>query len=75
MKKSTKIFIALLVVVAALAVTYRMVNRAPSADLTADAQVKEIITSGGCLSCHSAASDLPFYAGFPVVGKMVHKDV
>ena len=75
MKKSTKVLIALLVVVTALVVTYCIVSRAPSADLTADAQVKEIIASGGCLSCHSSSSDLPFYASFPVVGKMVHKDV
>lgn len=32
MKKSTKLIVALLVVVAALAVTYRLMHRVPSAD-------------------------------------------
>lgn len=75
MKKSTKLVIALLVVVALLIVTYRVVNRAPSKELTADAQMQEIITSGGCLSCHSANPDLPFYASWPVAGSLVMKDV
>ena len=47
MKKSTKFIIALLVTVGALAITYRVVNQAPSKDLAADAQMQEIITSGG----------------------------
>lgn len=46
MKKSTKFIIALLVTVGALAITYRVVNQAPSKDLAADAQMQEIITSG-----------------------------
>ena len=33
MKKSTKLIVALLVVVAALAVTYRLMHRVPSADV------------------------------------------
>ena len=44
MKKSTKFIIALLVTVGALAITYRVVNQAPSKDLAADAQMQEIIT-------------------------------
>ena len=54
MKKSTKLIIALLVTVGFLAVTYCVVNRAPSQELTADVQMQEIITSGGCLRCHSS---------------------
>lgn len=60
MKKSTKLIIASLVVVGFLAVTYCVVNRAPSQELTADVQMQEIITSGGCLRCHSSNPDLPF---------------
>ena len=44
MKKSTKLIVALLVVVAALAVTYRLMNRVPSADLEANAQMQQILT-------------------------------
>ena len=75
MKKSTKFIIALLVTVGALAITYRVVNQAPSKELAADAQMQEIITSGGCLQCHSGSPDLPFYASWPVAGGMVQKDV
>ena len=49
MKKSTKLMVALLVIVAALAVTYRLMNRVPSADLEANAQMQQIITDAGCL--------------------------
>ena len=48
MKKSTKLMVALLVIVAALAVTYRLMNRVPSADLEANAQMQQIITDAGC---------------------------
>ena len=74
MKKSTKLIIALLVVVGFLAVTYCVVNRAPSQELTADAQMQEIITSGGCLRCHSSNPDLPFYANWPVANGMIMKE-
>lgn len=40
MKKSTKFIIALLVTVGALAITYRVVNQAPSKELAADAQMQ-----------------------------------
>lgn len=75
MKKSTKLIVALLVVVAALAVTYRLMHRVPSADLTADAQMQQIITDAGCLRCHTSNPDLPFYASMPIAGKMVMEDV
>ena len=75
MKKSTKLIVALLVVVAALAVTYRLMNRVPSADLEANAQMQQIITDAGCLRCHTSNPDLPFYAGMPVAGKIVMEDV
>ena len=54
MKKSTKLIVALLVVVAALAVTYRLMHRVPSSDLSADAQMQQIITDAGCLRCHTS---------------------
>ena len=44
MKRSTKLIVALLVVVAALAVIYRLMHRVPSADLEANVQMQQIIT-------------------------------
>ena len=62
MKKSTKLIVALLVVVAALAVTYRLMHRVPSADLEANAQMQQIITDAGCLRCHTSTPDLSMQA-------------
>lgn len=75
MKKSTKLIVSLLVVVAALAVTYRLMHRVPSADLEANARMQQIITDAGCLRCHTSTPDLPFYASMPVAGKIVMEDV
>ena len=75
MKKGTKLIVALLVVVAALAVTYRLMHRVPSSDLEANAQMQQIITDAGCLRCHTSTPDLPFYASMPVAGKIVMEDV
>ena len=65
----------LLVAVAAMMLVYRLVNQLPSADLPANLQVLEIFEEGGCLSCHSADPDVPFYAKMPVAGKIVMKDI
>ena len=66
----------LLVAVAALFLAYRLVsNRLPSSDLPANAQVYQIFEEGGCISCHSADPEIPFYAKMPVAGKIVMKDI
>lgn len=75
MKKSTKLIVALLVVVAALAVTYRLMHQVPSAELEANAQMQQMISDAGCLRCHTSTPDLPFYASMPVAGKMVMQDI
>mgnify|MGYP002519761594 CR=1 FL=1 len=69
-----KLTVALLVIAAVMVVVYRAVNRVPSADLPANERVYEIFTDGGCLDCHSADPELPFYADFPVMGDMVKQD-
>lgn len=76
MKRFIKWFaVAALAVVAVLAVIYRAVNKAPSADLSQAERVAAIFDDGGCISCHSENPDLPFYAGWPVIGKLVKDDV
>ena len=76
MKKLIRIsLVSLLVAAAALVAVYRAVNRVPSADLPQSERVYRIFEEGGCLSCHSADPKLPFYAKFPVAGKMVMNDV
>ena len=66
---------ALLVAVAAMAVTYRAVNRVPSADMPQIDRVYAIFEEGGCLSCHSADPKVPFHAKLPVAGKIIMKDI
>lgn len=66
---------ALLIVAAALVLVYRAMNRVPSEELPEYMQVYQIFEKGGCLSCHSADPDLPFYAKLPLAGNIVMKDV
>lgn len=65
----------LLVAAAASVIVYRLMNQLPSADLPVNEQVLDILEDGGCISCHSADPELPFYTKLPVVGKVVMKDV
>lgn len=75
MKKSSKIVLSVLVAAAVLFGVYRMMNTAPSASLDSDAQMAEIIESSGCMACHTANPELPFYADFPVAGNLVKEDI
>ena len=75
MKKSSKIVLAILIIAAVLFGVYRMMNTAPSAELDGNAQMVEIIENNGCLACHTANPPLPFYANFPVAGKLVKEDI
>ena len=67
--------VLLLVAAAAMVIVYRMVNKVPSAELAQREQVLQIFEDGGCLSCHSADPELPFYAKLPVAGNVVMKDI
>ena len=75
MKKSSKLILSVLVVVAVLFGVYRMANKAPSANMDSNAQMAEIVASGGCMACHAANPQMPFYADFPLVGKVVKEDI
>ena len=70
------LLIGVLVLIVTLFVIYRISVKAPSGDEYSDAaKATAIFVKGGCLSCHSATPDLPFYANMPLVGNMVKKDV
>ena len=76
MKKLVKFLaVGLLIAAAVLTVVYRAVNSVPSSELPLNEQVYQIFTDGGCLSCHSADPELPFYADLPVMGDIVKADV
>ncbi|MBP3423807.1 MAG: heme-binding domain-containing protein [Alistipes sp.] len=69
-----RLCLGLLVVVALLVVAYRVSCKAPSAELSQTERVAAIFEDGGCLSCHSAEPELPFYASFPIMGDVVVAD-
>lgn len=54
---------------------YCCMDGTPSATVEKNAQIAGIIESGGCLECHTADPNLPFYAEFPIAGDMVKEDV
>lgn len=58
-------------------VTYRVMtaNSTPSKELAPEARIVAILENGGCISCHSANPELPFYANIPVAGDMVKADI
>lgn len=69
------VLIGVLVLIVALFVIYRISVKAPSGEEYSDAaKATAIFVKGGCLSCHSATPELPFYANVPLVGDMVKKD-
>lgn len=75
MRNIGKLLTVLAAIVLLLAIVYRVVNRAPSEKAETHVQAKEILLSGNCLACHSEKGETPFYAEFPVVGKMVKEDI
>lgn len=75
MKKIKQLFVAALAVIAALVVVYRVVNQPPADDMPIEARVLAILEEGGCMSCHSAEPDVPFYATLPVAGDVVMQDI
>ena len=74
MKKSKLLILALVLAVVVVAV-YRISNRPPSAEYTPEARVAAILVQGGCLDCHTKDAEPPFYADFPIVGKIVRQDI
>ena len=70
------LLIVALAFVVVLFVIYRVVvsGSTPSQELALDARVTAILEDGGCISCHTANPELPFYANLPVAGKLVKQD-
>lgn len=75
MKKSSKLILALVAVIVVLAIAYRAVNKTPSADLPANEQLAQVLTDGGCMACHSAQPELPFYANWPIAKGLIEQHV
>ena len=74
MKRGT-VVITLVGVMLVVATVYAYLNRPPAEDLSRAEQVLQIFDKGGCLSCHSANPELPFYFKMPVADKIMKKDI
>ena len=70
------LLIVALAFVVVLFVIYRVMvsGSTPTEELALDARVTAILEDGGCISCHTANPELPFYANLPVAGKLVKQD-
>lgn len=68
--------VVLMLAVALIAGTvYAYLNRPPAEDLSRTERVLQILEKGGCLDCHSAEPDLPFYFKMPVADKIMQQDI
>ena len=74
MKKSTFILLVMGFVLVAGTV-YALMNRPPAEDLSRTERVLQILDKGGCLDCHSAEPNLPFYFKMPVADKIMKQDI
>ena len=72
--KKKLLFLALVLAVVAVAI-FRISERVPSAEYPLNERVAAIFVKGGCLECHSAEPQMPFYFKLPVVGNIMKKDV
>lgn len=75
MKKTNLFLLTGAVTIAGAAIVYRAVNKAPDASLPADEATAQILDDGGCIFCHTAEPELPFYAKFPLAKTLIEKDV
>ena len=69
--------LAVLLLAAVLCVVYfiSITPPAPSKELDESKRVAEMLSQGGCMSCHSRDAERPFYAELPVIGKVVVADI
>ncbi len=70
-KKALGIILLLLI---ALVMTYKFVDITPDKNLEPEKQAKKVLKYGQCVACHSHSPELPFYANWPIIGKVVKQD-
>ena len=73
--KKRKLLIGIALILIAVYALYMSQFRKSVADAEPALQVKSILESNDCLSCHSPKAELPFYASFPLAGKLIKKDI
>lgn len=73
--RKRNLLIGAAVLAALLLVVCRIANRPPAADQPLEDRIARILEKGGCLNCHTASPELPFYASLPVAGPMIRCDI
>lgn len=73
--KIRRLLILALTLVALLLAIWRISNQVPASDYPESMRVAAIFIKGGCLDCHSAEPNVPFYAKVPVAGDVVMQDI
>ena len=73
--KIRRLLILALTLVAVLLAVWRISNRVPSSEYSEQARVAALFIKGGCLDCHTAEPNVPFYAKVPVAGDIVMQDI
>ncbi len=74
MSKTSKLFLGILIGVASVIMTFRMINQAPSERLHPDDKFRAIVENSGCNMCHNPAAKLPFYSKWPLIGGKIKRD-
>jgi cytochrome c peroxidase len=74
MSTLSKIILGLLILSAALIITFRAINQAHVKNLPLDAKVVAIVDNSGCIVCHSQNPRLPFYSKWPLLGAKIKKE-
>jgi len=74
MSMLSKIILGLLIIIAALVITYRAINQEPTYNMLLDAKVVAIFDNSGCIVCHSQNPKLPFYSKWPLIGGKIKRD-
>jgi cytochrome c peroxidase len=74
MSKLSKTILGLLIISAALIITFRAIDQEPTNNLILEAKVVAIIDNSGCIVCHSAEPKLPFYSNWPLMGRKIKRD-
>ncbi len=69
------VIVLMLAVVLVVGTVYAYLNRPPAEDLSRTERVLQILEKGGCLDCHSAEPELPFYFKMPVADKIMKQDI
>jgi hypothetical protein len=75
MKKPTKVILGILLTVTVFLITFRAIDHEPVNTLSLNQKVEAIVENSGCSICHTTGHKMPWYAGVPLLGIKIKRDV